>query len=139
MLVLRQTIERVSDLLGSLPGTSLLGCNINDAEIGFEVLATDSAATKVLNELSLGANVAILPAIGESVSVGSLNPAVKLVLVASAAERDGVAFGELQLLGIHLVWHLHEVGMLEPSRANSLLQDWGAAAVGVQLFNQADR
>ena len=132
MLALRQTIECVSDLLGSLPGTTFLGCNLDDAEIRFEVLATGPAATKVLNQLSLGANVAIFAAVGVREPVGSPTPAVKFVLVASTAERDGVAFGELQLLGIHLVWHLHKVGMLELSRANSLLQGWGGAAVGVQ-------
>jgi hypothetical protein len=37
----------------------------------------------------------------------------------------------LQLLGIHLAWHLQKAGLLAASQADALLKPWGAAQVGV--------
>ncbi|WP_312770434.1 hypothetical protein [Pseudoxanthomonas mexicana] len=48
------------------------------------------------------------------------------VITASAVPRDTLDHGELQLLGIHLVWHLLEAGVLPQDAGERLLSVWKA-------------
>lgn len=129
MLVLSQTIERICGLLAKLPGVTVLGSNLNGDEARFEVLAAGREAIDVLIHLSLGANVTLAPAIRLSELVEFTHSQKKMLLVANSAKRDEIELGELQLLAIHLVWHLHKAGLIATSDANFLLRKWRAAAV----------
>ncbi|WP_447941001.1 hypothetical protein [Pseudoxanthomonas mexicana] len=49
------------------------------------------------------------------------------VITASAVPRDTLDHGELQIVGIHLVWHLLKVGVLPQDAGQRLLSTWKAA------------
>nr|WP_298154197.1 hypothetical protein [uncultured Pseudoxanthomonas sp.] len=49
------------------------------------------------------------------------------VITASAVPRDMLDRGELQILGIHLVWRLLRVGVLPQDAGARLLSTWKAA------------
>jgi hypothetical protein len=119
-----ELLDRVSGLLGRVPGVSVnshrlaagVGC------IEFTVASEDS--TRALERVALGANVGIEP------WPRTTEPRVVRKLSALIRNRDEIAHGELQLLGIHLVRYLHRVGLLAPAEANPLLREWRAAEVG---------
>jgi len=48
------------------------------------------------------------------------------VITASAVPRDTLDHGELQILGIHLVWHLLEAGVLPQGAGERRLSVWKA-------------
>ena len=73
----------------------------------------------------------MLPAIRPSEPDASTRSPKQFGLVANTAKIGEVELGQLQLLAIHLVWHLHKVGLIATSHANILLQTWRGAAVGV--------
>jgi len=111
-------------MLGTLPGVEVSGSDLSAASARIEFSAT-GIAVEALQRLALGANVCLEPWPSASAS-GS----VKHTLVAGTAANDTIEFGELQLLGIHLAWHLHRLGLLATPRANLLLRNWHAALVG---------
>ena len=48
------------------------------------------------------------------------------VITASAVPRDTLDHGELQIVGIHLVWHLLKAGVLPQDVGEPLLSAWKA-------------
>jgi len=122
-----ETLNQVIQLLEQVPGVTVQSHRLirRVAQIEFEVQSSETAAA--LERIAQGANVAIKPGI---LSAHEL-PSGSYMLVASAARRDGFDGGELQLLGIHLAWHLHKVGVLGSAQANALLKPWRGARVGV--------
>jgi len=89
------------------------------ARIGFTVVPEESALA--IQRAATGANVPIIPW-----ERGPLVPG-HYELVASMQEHDG--FSELQVLGIHVTWHLYRVGLLSSDQANSRLRRWRATEV----------
>jgi len=93
-----------------------------------ELAAHDALAIEALQRITLGANVHIEHRLHPS-NAGISQP-VTLILVARTSVRDSIEFGELQLLDIHLAWHLYGAGVLTALQANLLLQTWRGATVG---------
>lgn len=120
-----EVLNSVCHLLGLVPDVSVLDHkhDARAARIEFSVLSEDSA--NALDRISLGANVAVETGIKKILSPGSYT------FVASTKPRDGIHSGNLQLLGIHLAWYLHKIGILAAPQANALLKAWGAVPVGV--------
>ncbi|RNF83590.1 hypothetical protein [Montanilutibacter psychrotolerans] len=126
----QQTLEQVCGLLGELPEVEVLGSELGDGYACIEIMVGSVATTEALQRMALGANVGLEPWIRTS-DAGNLDyPPVRHTLDAFTSQRDLFAFGEMQLLGIHLVWHLHKTGLLATPRANALLYKWHGAAVG---------
>lgn len=120
-----EVLNSVCQLLDLVPGVSVLDHrhDARAARVEFAVQSEDSA--HALDRISLGANVVVEPGNKEMLSLGAY------AFVASTMPRDGLSSGELQLLGIHLAWYLHKIGILSAPQANALLRAWGAAQVGV--------
>ena len=127
MATANQTLALVNDLLGTLPGLAVSGATILDGCARIQVSAT-AAAIDSLQSTSLGANVSLEPW-HHPADVSPALPTEHL-LVASTYRQDSIEFGNLQLLGIHLVWHLHSTGALDAPRANDLLRAWHGVAIG---------
>jgi len=125
---INQVLDRVCDLLGQLPGVAVLHSALSAEGARVELAAHNALAIEALQRITLGANVRI-ESKPHSSNAGISQP-VTLILVACTSERESIEFGELQLLGIHLAWHLHSVGVLAAPQANLLLQTWHGATVG---------
>jgi len=123
-----QVLNQVCELLGQLPGVTVLHSALSAEGVRVELAAHDALAIEALQRITLGANVRIEPQLHSS-NAGISQP-VQLILVARTSARDSIEFGELQLLGIHLAWHLHSTGVLAAPQANLLLQTWHGATVG---------
>jgi hypothetical protein len=81
----------------------------------------------------MGANVSLEPWLKlseQDLSVGQFSP-VACKLSADTTPFDMIECGNLQLLGIHLVWQLYNLGTISKSSANILLGQWRGAPVGV--------
>jgi hypothetical protein len=127
MPALNQTLTRVSDLLGMLSGIAVHGATLSNGRAHFEISAT-GAAIDPLQQMTLGANVLLEP--WRHPTDAAQSTQTKYMLIASTTTRDAIEFGELQLLGVHLVWHLHHTGALTTPDANALLSGWHGVAVG---------
>lgn len=126
MVTRAETLQKVCGLLEETPGISVPSSAL-DAECARISVSVCSAATVgALQRLALAANVRVSPRVEQPAD----GDALQQVIVANTSSRDGLFYGELQMLGIHLAWHLHAVGILDDDRANALLRPWGAAAVG---------
>jgi len=128
MREIRKVLDQVCDLLGQLPSVAVLQSASNAESVRIELAAHDTSAIEVLQRITLAANVHIEPQL--QLSNASISPPARFMLVAGTSERDSIEFGELQLLGIHLAWHLHSAGVLAAPQANLLLQTWHGATVG---------
>jgi hypothetical protein len=128
-----QILRRVCDLLERLSAVVVLSAHLRGdrAEL---TLATESGVSLAAIQRSCqGANVAIAPWVKLSIAEESserIAPVTSL-LIADAEGFEGIACGYLQLLGIHLIWHLHRTGNLPTGEANELLAMWNGARVGV--------
>ena len=125
---IRQVLDQVCDLLDQLPGVVVLHSALDAEAVHIELTAHDALAIEALRRITLGANVHIQS--HAHPSKAGISQSVQLNLVARTSARDSIQFGELQLLGIHLAWHLHSTGVLAAPQANLLLQTWHGATVG---------
>ena len=120
-----QTLDHVCDLLTRLPGVVISQKSLEIDRARIEIMVSKPSAIEPIQQMVLGANV-------------RLDPWVELpaptrfrgTLIAATSARESIQFGELQLLGIHAVWHLHGAGILDASYANTLLYNWHGAPVG---------
>lgn len=126
----RPTLDQVCVLLGELPDVEVLGSGLGEGYAGIEIMVGSVVATEALQRMSLGANVCFEPSVCPSDVGNPDDPSVRYTLDASTSQRELFEFGELQLLGIQLVWHLHKNGLLATPQANALLHKWHGAAVG---------
>jgi hypothetical protein len=117
-------LDRVSELLGRVPGVSVHSHRLAPGIAYIEFTVATELSTHALERLALGANVGIEP------WPRSTEPYVVRTLSAFIRERGPILYGELQLLGIHLVWYLHHIGLLSSAEANPLLRQWCALEVG---------
>ena len=130
MLALNQTLDQVCSLLKQLPGVTLLRSGLGAGIANIEITHTVEATVDDLQRVTEGANVAIEPWLPAFGTAGSIRLPAKQTLIARTDPRDSIEFGDLQLLGIHIAWHLHKAGLLTTARANNLLRQWHGATVG---------
>jgi hypothetical protein len=121
------TLRDVGALFALLPGCELLGSNLQDDRAIMELLMEHRDALDALSEISMAANAALEP----SAVVRNASPTwpVRLTLSPLVSPMEGIAHGSLQLVGIHLVWHLHRAGLMTSRDSNQMLQLWNAALV----------
>ena len=130
MLALRQTLDQTCWLLQQLPEVTLLDCELGNVAARIKVTHSNEDSVHALQLISLGANVALEPWIHISAEGDPVSLPIEQNLIARSGSRGLIEFGELQLLGIHLAWHLHKIGLLTTTHANSLLGSWRADTVG---------
>jgi len=126
MAAIVETLQDVCSLVERIPGVSVLGSKALAGRARISVLSSGPAAVGALQWIASSANAAVEPCL----RAPPADAEIEQVIVASALPRDGLALGELQILGIHFVWHLHKTGAISTQGANALLHNWGATAVG---------
>jgi hypothetical protein len=114
-------LESVCDLLCKIPGVTVHECRQAPDEASIEFSVQFQQSTRDLQRACEASNVSIEPW-----ERGVLVPGSYSIRAATNAP-DG--FSGLQLLGVHLAWHLHKVGILAAPEANKLLRAWNAAEV----------
>jgi hypothetical protein len=122
-----QTLCEVGALLDLLPGCEMLGTDLQNDRAVIELLVEHREALVVLEDVSQAANARLAPWVDlrNEPPVG----AVRLTLSPMVSPFERIDHGNLQLVGIHLAWHLHRVGLLTTRDANKLLKCWNAALV----------
>lgn len=111
------TLDEVCALIAFMPDAKVVGRDWSGDHARIVVHVADDAAD-ALSHVALTANVQMEPHESE---VGHH------VITASAVHRDTLDHGELQILGIHLVWHLLKAGLLPQDAGERLLSAWKAA------------
>jgi hypothetical protein len=123
-----QTFNEVSRLLDALPGIAVTDHRLEGQAAIFEILSTSFSSALTVQELCLAANAALEPPV---LLRDSMHEGQRSLLLSTGVERfESIEAGRLQLLGIHIVWHLHATGALSADAANQLLLRWNAARVG---------
>lgn len=120
-----ETFGHVLSLLREVPGLRVLDSDLVGDEARFKIEVSGAHAIESLQHLALSANLSVHPWLRSPLS-GSV---VQQTLVARTRRRDTLECGELQIFGIHLVWHLHKDGLMVATAANGLLRKWHAAEV----------
>ena len=111
------TLDEVYALIALMPDVKVVGRDWSGDHARIVVhVAGDTA--DALSHAAWTANVQMEPHESE---------AGHHVITASAVHRDTLDHGELQILGIHLVWHLLKVGVLPRDVGERLLSTWKAA------------
>ncbi|WP_325372057.1 hypothetical protein [Dokdonella sp.] len=120
-------------MLEALAGVSVMDRHVQHSQAMFHIDIRNEAVARRLQYLCTAANVELTPPM-RSIDRRGLQAEVirRFSILACYRPFDSVEFGYLQLLGIHLVWHLHGVGVLSPDAADKLLRHWRAAEVGVR-------
>jgi len=128
-----QHLKQACGLLEMLPGLLIVSTELMETEATLTLSISDDSSLDQLCLLTTAANVSTqkMSPNGELEQVPSQADTARICLTASTAPRDTVAVGALQLLCIHLVWHLHQVGKLSTQHANSMLDRWSASRVGI--------
>jgi len=111
------TLDEVCALIALMPDAAVVGRDWSGDHARIVVHVAGDAAD-VLSHAAWTANVQMAPHESE---------AGHHVITASAVPRDTLDHGELQILGIHLVWHLMKVGVLPRDVGERLLSTWKAA------------
>jgi hypothetical protein len=122
-----KTLHDVGALLALLPGCELRGSNLRDDRAIMEFLVEHRDALDALSKISMAANAALDPS--GVLRNASLTWPVRLTLSPLVSPMEGIAHGNLQLVGIHLVWHLHRAGLMSGRDSNQMLRRWNAALV----------
>jgi len=107
-----------------------LGRRIDGDTAILEIASQGVTSAHLVQSLSEAANVALEPQVRLHEAGFSAETTRHFSLSANTEGFDVIEFGYLQLLGIHLVWHLHRVGEMPTEAANLLLQRWNGARVG---------
>ncbi|PPU64679.1 hypothetical protein XpiCFBP4643_21810 [Xanthomonas pisi] len=123
-----QLLSEVRRLLGTLPDAKVVGSRISGNVAIFEIESHSANTALVVQQLCEAANVS-----AERIfHLRAPDPFGKTVWIlrASAEGFDQIIPGNLQLLGIHLVWHLYGIGEIPAQAANERLDMWYGARVG---------
>ncbi|PZQ13206.1 MAG: hypothetical protein DI564_11910 [Rhodanobacter denitrificans] len=130
---LHRLLEDVSHLLDALAGVSVLDRHVRESQAIFHIDIRNDVATYQLQRLCTAANVELTPAPHSKEHQELQTDNIRRFSIrANCRPFDFIDFGYLQLLGVHLVWHLHGVGVLSPDAANTRLRRWRASEVGVR-------
>lgn len=130
MPCVREALDEVSRLLDEVVGITVLDRRIDGDDAVLGISSQSVTSTHQLQRLCTAANVALEPPLrarGVSTDADALG---HFSIHARYQGFDVIESGHLQLLGIHLVWHLHGTGSLSTEAANTLLQRWKGAQVG---------
>jgi len=133
MADLQCLLDEVSHLLEALAGVSVMDRHVQDSHAIFHIDIRNEVVAQRLQYLCTAANVELTQPM-RSTDRPRLQAEVirRVSILACYRPFDSIEFGYLQLLGIHLVWHLHGIGVLPTDTANKLLRHWRAAEVGVR-------
>jgi len=123
-----QIFNEVRRLLDALPEVKVVGSRVSGDVAIFEIESHSASAALVVQQLCEAANVSFEPAVRPHEP--ELRGMAARVLSASTQGFDTIQYGNLQLLAIHLVWHLHGIGSIETLVANEFLDTWHGARVG---------
>lgn len=126
MAALDDLVQDVTRLAGMIPGIVVRGHEVSASEVRIFIAGKDTDSIGALQFSALSANVEVEPWVKDLPSGAQSEQ----TLFAKTRLRDGLEFGELQILGVHLVRHLKRVGLLPAHEANRLLAKWSAAPVG---------
>lgn len=121
-----EVLEHVTRLLGQVPGVLVHSYCLSRRVATIEFTVHLTASADALDQLALETNVSIQPPRPKNLRV---LPPGSYTFIASAKRLSMIEAGELQLLGIHLVWRLHRLGLLASAEANRLLKHWRARCV----------
>jgi len=133
MNAIDEMLVKTCELLGKLPGVVVLDSGYADNNSQIEILVENAASMKVIQNCCTGANVPLEPWIRlpeQSFSIAFFQP-VQCRLVAETESFELIQCGSLQILGIHLIWQLHKLGIMSKSSANILLEHLHGAPVGI--------
>jgi len=133
MSELEATVADVALLLSALPGAIVSNATIAQSDVRFEIELDDAESASALQHISLGANILVRSRF-ESYELDWRDTSAwlrkPLELVATFSPRGPeIALGQLQLLGIHLVWYLHRRRLIVQGDANEYLRKWNAVTV----------
>lgn len=121
-------LDETCRLLALLPGIHVLDARLVGEAAQLDLACTDAGSAERVQRLCEAANVGIRAFhVGVDDAGGARQQ--RLALSARTTAIETIAQGTLQLLAIHLVWHLHCLGVLSTVTANQHLRTWSAAAV----------
>ncbi|WP_420008680.1 hypothetical protein [Xanthomonas sacchari] len=129
-----QLVGDVRQLLNLLADVEVLRSRVSGDTAILEIVSHSPSATLAVQLLCAAANVSFESNANSSDS--ALYGTTTWDLVVSTRGFDLVPHGYLQLLAIHLVWHLHAIGVIPEQAANALLDNWHGGRVGAQQANQ---
>jgi hypothetical protein len=124
------TLNEVSLLVAALPGVSVLERYIDGSSAVFKIATLGVTSAHLIERMCLAANVQLDSCLPIKDSRISVDTPRHMLLTASTEQFDLIHFGYLQLLGVHLVWHLHHIGAMPTDSVNRFLQRWNAVGVG---------
>ena len=128
-----EMLVQTCQLLGKLSGVVVLGSGYADHNSQIEISVENPASMEVIQNCCVGANVSLDPWIRlpeQSISTETFQP-IECRLVAVTESFELIQCGSLQILGIHLIWQLHKLGIMSKSSADILLEQLHGAPVGV--------
>ncbi|WP_369935925.1 hypothetical protein [Xanthomonas tesorieronis] len=123
-----QIFSDVRRLLDALPEVKVAGSHISGDVAIFEIESNSAGEALVVQQLCEAANVSFEPAVRSHEP--DLRGTITQVLSASTQGFDTIQHGNLQLLAVHLIWHLHDICEIQTHVANKLLDTWHGARVG---------
>lgn len=126
-----ETLNEVSLLVAALPGVTVLERHIDGHNAVLKITTLGVIPAHLVQRICQAANVGLEPPLQLKDSRVSVDTPRQLSLTASIEAFDAVHFGNLQLLGIHLVQHLHSTGAMPAESANGFLQRWGGGRAGI--------
>ncbi|MBO9880718.1 hypothetical protein [Xanthomonas sp. D-109] len=130
MSAVDQLVGDVCQLLDLLTDVEVLSSRVPGDTAILEIVSHSPSATLVVQLLCAAANVSFESNAGSDKSARYGITTCELVV--STRGFDLVPHGYLQLLAIHLVWHLHDIGVIPEQAANALLDMWHGGRVGAQ-------
>ncbi len=120
MLDAAETLEEIANLFAQLPGVEILGYDLSDSVAMLHLRIRGADAIQAVQRLSISANVDPEPFVKTSESGVELEQA----LIAKLQSVETLELGNLQMLGIHVIWHLHRSGLAATREANEYLTKW---------------
>ncbi|WP_440985254.1 hypothetical protein ACQHIH_19905 [Xanthomonas sontii] len=135
MSTVDQLVSDVDQLLDLLTDVEVLRSYVSGDTATLEIVSHSPSATLVVQLLCAAANVSFES--NASSDDSALYGITTWDLVVSTRGFDLVPHGYLQLLAIHLVWHLHDIGVIPEKAANALLDMWHGGRVGARHAIQA--
>ena len=119
-----QTINQVSALLRSLPGVSVERQGINAIFATFEVTTNSANSAQTLQTICEAANATLEPPLLLRDPDFNSETTRTFAISANLEPFENIRHGTLQILGIHLVWHLRAIGAIPQDVASELLHHW---------------
>ena len=121
-----QNLATTLRLFESMPGLAFISGRIDSDKEIIELATAGDRSAHVLCDLCQAANATLEPPF--LLRDPDFNAELDrcFTRTANVAGDKMLAFGNLQALGIHFVWKLHEARALSGNSANKLLQEWNS-------------